>query len=124
MPPQSYLVALDIESLYTNIRHEEAVASFKKIFEGHPQYTFLLSLLRYVLENNVFQFNDELFSQLCGIAMGTKLAPALATIYTGDLEEEFIQGSMGGQTSPLGLIYRQYFYDLDPYKRKIKSLPL
>ena len=67
------------------------MVSFKKRFEGHPQYSFLQNLLRYVLENNVFQFNDEMFSQLCGIAMGTKLAPALATIYIGDLEEEFIQ---------------------------------
>ena len=31
------------------------------------------------------------FTQLTGIAMGTKLAPALATIYIADLEETFIE---------------------------------
>ena len=71
--------------------HKEAIASFKNRFNDHPQNTFLLNLLEYVLDNNVFQFNDEIFSQLYGIAMGTKLAPALATIYIGDLEENFIQ---------------------------------
>ena len=50
----------------------------------------MLDLLKYVLKNNVFQFDEYVFTQLCGIAMGAKLAPALATIYVGDTEEEFI----------------------------------
>ena len=80
-----------MRALKTNISHEGAIASFKNRFDNHPHKTFLLNLLKYVLKNNVFQFNNETFSQLCGIAMGTKLAPALATIYIGDLEEAFIQ---------------------------------
>ena len=31
-----------------------------------------------------------IFTQVCGVAMGTKLAPALATIYIGDLEEAYL----------------------------------
>ena len=92
VPPHAYLVTLDIESLYTNISHEEAIASFLKRFKDAPQKVFLLDLLKYVLKNNVFQFDGHVFTQLCGIAMGTKLAPALATIYIGDLEETFIEG--------------------------------
>ena len=89
--PNAYLITLDIESLYTNISHEEAVMSFLKIHRKHPQKIFLLDLLKYVLKNNVFKFGEHHFTQLHGIAMGTKLAPALATIYIGDLEESFIQ---------------------------------
>ena len=43
-----------------------------------------------MLKNNVFKFNEHIFTQLHGIAMGTKLAPALASIYIGDLEESFL----------------------------------
>ena len=86
----SYLVTLDIKSLYTNITHEEAIRTLLKIFEFHPLKVFLLDLLKYVLKNNVFKFNDLIFTRVCGIAMGTKLAPALATIYVGELEEKFL----------------------------------
>ena len=43
-----------------------------------------------MLKNNVFKFNEHIFAQLHGIAMGTKLAPALASIYIGDLEGSFL----------------------------------
>ena len=90
VPPNAFLVTLDIESLYTNITHEEAIVSFLKRFADDPNKVFLLDLFKYVLKNNIFQFAENVYTQLCGIAMGTKLAPALATIYIGDIEEEFI----------------------------------
>ena len=90
IPKDAYLVTLDVESLYTNITHEEAIMTLLKIFKSHPLKVFLLDLLKYVLKNNVFKFNDHIFTQVCGIAMGTKLAPALATIYMGEIEEEFL----------------------------------
>ena len=89
IPQHSLLVTLDIESLYTNITHEQAILSFLRKFKNHPLKVFLLDLLKYVLKNNIFQFDSLTFTQLCGLAMGTKLAPALATIYIGDLEEIF-----------------------------------
>ena len=45
-----------------------------------------------------------LFSQKCGIAMGTKLGPALATIY---IEEKFIQSR---EDKPL--VWVQYIDDV------------
>ena len=90
-PPQAYLITLDVESLYTNTSHEEAIKSLLKRFECDPQKVFVLDLLKYVLKNNVFKFGNQVFAQLHGVAMGTKLAPALATIYIGDLEEQFLE---------------------------------
>ena len=52
---------------------------------------FLLDLLKYVLKNNVFEFGEHHFTQLHAIAMDTKIAPALATIFIGDLEENFFK---------------------------------
>ena len=89
IPKHFLLVTLDIESLYTNISHEEAIIYLIRKFKGHPLIVFVLDLLKYVLKNNVFVFDNLIiFTQLCGIAMGTKLAPALATI--GDLEQSFL----------------------------------
>ena len=50
VPPHAYLVTLDIESLYTNITHDEAIVSFLKRFKHDPRKIFLLDLLKYVLK--------------------------------------------------------------------------
>ena len=92
IPEKAFLITLDIESLYTNIGHNEAITSFLKIFEQHPQKVFSLDLLKYVLKNNIFKFDNLLFTQTHGIAMGNKLAPAFATIYIAQVEEAFLDG--------------------------------
>ena len=90
LPINSYLVTLDIESFYTNISHDQAIITFLKVFEGHPQLVLLLDLLKFVLKSNIFEFDNLVFTQTCGLVMGTKLAPALATIFIGLLEETFL----------------------------------
>ena len=90
IPTDSLLITLDIESLYTNISHDQAIITFLRIFKNHPQLVFLIDLLKYVLKSNIFKFDTLTFTQTCGLAMGTKLAPALATIYIGHLEEAFL----------------------------------
>ena len=98
VPTNAHLITLDIESLYTNIysctniSHKQAITSVLKRLEGHPQKVFTLDIQKYmyVLKNKVFEGNEYIFTQLHGIAMGTKLAPALASIYIGDLEQSFL----------------------------------
>lgn len=81
---------MDIESLYTNYSHDQAIISFIKIFKNHPQLVFLLDLLKFVLKNNIFEYDTLTFTQICGLAIDTKLDPILATIYVGQLEEAFL----------------------------------
>ena len=90
-PPQAYLILLDIESLYTNISHKQAIKSLLNRFEHDLCKVFILDLLKYVLKKNVLKFGDQVFTQLHDVAMGTKLAPALATMYIGDLEESLLK---------------------------------
>ena len=45
IPKCSFLITLDIQSLYTNITHEEAIITFLRKFKHHPQKVFLLDLL-------------------------------------------------------------------------------
>ena len=69
VPPQAYLITLDIENFYTNISYEEAIKSLLKRLEHDPHKVFLLDRLKYVLKNNVFKFGDQVFTQLHGIAI-------------------------------------------------------
>ena len=85
------------------IRHDVYVMlyNFLRIFKSHPQKLFLLDLLKYVLKNNVFKFDNLIFTQTCGLAMGTKLAPALATIYIRHMKESFFNAELLNQNSGL-----------------------
>lgn len=95
--PDCVLVTLDVSSLYTNISHEDALDTLSKTFDDDvpnvpysPPLSVLQSLLHFVLQNNVFNFND-IFSQLHGVAVGTKLAPALAALFLSHIEEPYIR---------------------------------
>ena len=90
IPNNALLITLDIESLYTNISHDQAITTFIKIFQNHPKLVLLVDLLKFVLKNNIFEFDTLTFTKTCRLAMGTKLAPALATIYIGHLGEAFL----------------------------------
>ena len=89
------LVTLDVASLYTNISHDDALDAVRDIYDliptPHlPPLHALQQLLAFVLKNNVFTFNGDCYHQQYGIAMGTKLAPALATIFMALLEERYL----------------------------------
>ena len=49
-------------------------------------------LIKFILENNVFCFNDEYFLQACGTAMGTRMTPCYANIFMAELEENYLSG--------------------------------
>ena len=48
---------------------------------------FILSSIDLILKNNYFRFNGEIFLQISGTAMGTKMAPTYAILVMGFLEE-------------------------------------
>jgi hypothetical protein len=82
--PNSFLVTIDVDSLYTNIDNKEGLEAVRKIFELYPDRDRpdqeLLDLLKLCLENNDFMFNGEWFLQIWGTAMGKKFAPNYANI--------------------------------------------
>ena len=71
--PNAYLITLDVESLYTNNLHEEAITSFLRIHRKHPQKIFLLDLLKYVLKNDVpylyLTYQRTYLTQLIGLLL-------------------------------------------------------
>ena len=93
----TYLVTIDVKSLYTCIPHlegiqacTEALQKSKENNPSQPNTDVLACLLELVLKNNLFEFDGVYYKQLQGTAMGTKLAPAYANIFMGQLEHNIL----------------------------------
>ena len=60
--------------LYPNIPHEEALLALEQALDRREDKTiptkFLVEMTRFVLENNIFEFDKKLWLQLIGTAIG------------------------------------------------------
>ena len=89
------MVTIDVAGLYTHIpqdeRTEACIEALKDFDIPHkPPDDVLRTLMRYILEYNTFEFDGEFYQQTCGTSMGTKMAPAYATLFMHKLETEFL----------------------------------
>ena len=104
LPEETYLVSLDITSLNTNIPQEEGIETVCRAFENFygddiPIPTLSLrEILRPILQENSFEFNDKNYLQIRGSAMGTKMAVTFPNIFMTSVETEIISLS---KTKPL-----------------------
>ena len=87
------LASFDVESLYSNICNDLGLTAIKhwvdtKRSDIPDRFTtdFILESLKFIIENNSFQFNNVFYLQVKGTAMGTKVAPTYATLTIGFLE--------------------------------------
>ena len=98
----TYLVTIDVKSLYTNIPSPEGIQAclhfINKYKQDAPPFTpnnrILKTLFHFVLENNYFLLNEDLYKQTQGCAMGTKMAPPYSDLFLGKLESEKITKSI------------------------------
>ncbi|XP_077105060.1 uncharacterized protein LOC143759233 isoform X2 [Ranitomeya variabilis] len=91
VPEETLLVSLDVESLYTNIAHDQGVQAAAFFLERHQENgehnLFLLELLHFVLDKNYFTFDRKYYRQITGTAMGARCAPSYANLFLGWWEE-------------------------------------
>ena len=88
------LLSCDIVSLYPSIPIElglEAlnywIDKLRDKIQGRFTKEFILELTKFVLENNICEFDSQMFRQIMGTAMGTVFAPPYACLVIGYLEE-------------------------------------
>ena len=84
----SYLVSLDVRSLYTNIPHKEGIEAVKqKLKKSKPSISIkvILTFLKLILTLNNFVFNGINYRQKKVYAMGS-----YPNIFMGWFEEKFI----------------------------------
>ena len=82
--------------LYPHIPHVEGLEALTRAFdiaESKLPVDELISLARLVLENNYFEFDEKIFRQKLGTALGTKFAPGFANMFMSYLEEKFLSTS-------------------------------
>ena len=100
IPEDSWLITVDVKSLYTCIPHSEgieacrhALLATESIHIEQPPTEVLITLIELVLQNNTFEFNNKVYKQINGVAMGTKMAVAYANIFMGQLEKNILSNS-------------------------------
>ena len=89
----SYLVSLDVRSLYTNIPQKEGIEAVKqKLKRSKPSMSIkvILNFLKLILTLNNFVFNGINYFQKKGCAIGAKCAPGYVNTFVGWFEEKFI----------------------------------
>ena len=108
----TWLVTVDVKSLYTNIPNEEGIQACYEAWQQreitdpqHPPAQVLRHLLEMVLKLNTFEFDNKFYLQKFGTAMGSKLAPAYANTFMGKLEQNILSNA------PLKPTYYRRFID-------------
>ena len=94
IPRNSYIMCCDVTSLYTSIPHELGlravdywVDKLAYLIPTRFSKPFILESIKFILENNFFLFDNVVWHQLCGTAMGKSFAPPYACLTVGYLEE-------------------------------------
>ncbi|CAJ0961379.1 unnamed protein product [Ranitomeya imitator] len=91
-------VTADVESLYTSIRHQDGLDAVR-FFLGTgsldvDMVELILVLLEFLLTHNAFTFNNRIYLQLQGTAMGASCAPSYANLFLGAWEREVFQDDL------------------------------
>ena len=85
---------MDVSSLYTNIDHDEGADACFEMLEKRINKTVPSSLLKklilLVLQSNIFRFNEKLYKQIKGTAMGTPMAVNYANIFLDNFENKML----------------------------------
>ena len=89
-PEGAIIGTLDETSIYINIPNQEGILAvadhLRKDPSKGPIASYILDLLKLVLHNMYFEFNDEFCLKIGGTAMGTSLAPNYANLFINRFE--------------------------------------
>ena len=90
---QHKMLSLDVESLFTNVPLKETVDYICDYIDrtgrdiGFPT-TLLKKLILLCTENVQFLFNNDIYRQKDGVAMGSPIGPLLADVFMSKLEND------------------------------------
>ena len=113
LPEHTFLVTLDVSSLYTNIPNDLGIQACRENLDStragskYPTNSSLIELLEMVLTKNNFDFNNTHFLQVGGTAMGTRLAPSYANLFMDYFERHHVYTY---RIQPL--LWRRYIDDI------------
>ncbi|XP_074833483.1 uncharacterized protein LOC142001786 [Carettochelys insculpta] len=94
---------MDVEALYTNIPHIGGINAVWNSIPDDATAQLVAEFCNFILTHNYFRFGDDIYLQISGTAMGTRMAPQYANIFMADLEQRFLNSRP--LTPPLYLCY-------------------
>ena len=112
IPDNSYLVSVDVRSLYTSIPNSEGIKAVKAYLENFSRKTVatkvVTTFLLLILTLSNFVFNCKNYLQIKSCAMGTTCAPAYTNIFMDHFERKYIYPFLEG----LSLSYLRFIDDI------------
>ncbi|CAL8133249.1 unnamed protein product [Orchesella dallaii] len=109
---QGYLATGDVASLYTVIPHTDGLKALKhhldKRDDQNPSTSCIVRLAELVLTLNAFEFNNQFYQQVSGVAMGTKMGPTYADAFMAYLEEKLFER----KPHPPSTVYKRFRDDI------------
>ena len=95
------MVSFDVVSLFTAIPVDKACSYIRKKLEDdtflHSRTSLdiddIISLLNFVLSNNYFIYNNDIYKQIRGCAMGSTVSPVVADLCMEEIEETAIDST-------------------------------
>ena len=93
--PTHFLYSCDFESLYTNIIHSDCIFMLcdflkDKLVNEHINISAFKEFLKFILDNNYFTFNNSVYKQNIGIAMGSACGPSIANLFVYIYEKKWL----------------------------------
>ena len=89
------LVTADVVGLYPSIPHKARLKTLKNALEKRDQNNIptkkLISVAKFVLKNNFFQFNGFVKQQVSETVIGTKSASSYTCICMDEVDPEFLR---------------------------------
>jgi hypothetical protein len=92
-----FLYSCDFESLYTNIKPEDATNKIchflktnKLLESSHVKLSAFKVILSLIFKWNIFKYKTLFFKQTIGLPMGCKCGPTIANLYLYIIEKEWI----------------------------------
>ena len=96
VPQNCNMVSFDVKSLFISVPLEYTIdVIIKQIFEDHEITTIVTKsqmkkLLTLCTKNVHFSFNNDIYIQIDGVAMGSPLGPVTANIFMVELETTLV----------------------------------
>ena len=110
-----YMASLDVESLFTNIPLEETIKNCvndlfsNNFYSGKLSRKDLYELLKLATTESSFIFDNKLYKQIDGVAMGSPLGPTLANAFICHYEKIWLN-ECPSQFKPV--VYKRYVDDI------------
>ena len=93
IPNDALLVTGDVVRLYPSIPHETGLSALREALDKRTRKEVptenLVKMVEFVLKNNFFEFDTNVYQQISGTAIETKFAPLYACIFMNQLVTRF-----------------------------------